>query len=206
MKKAQNGVQAAIDAQKKKRDAIQAKADARKESAMAPRRAAGLPASPKKSQQVATINSKPSKATQDYRRYSEREIDNYTPTSREPEKRKSAGSSARKVTRTAAATISLPKREMSSLIQERKSPIKTSGIQKGSEKREFSKTESKIVGEIQKMKSGKNTEVSQARIKALQDKKRAEKMKAERKDNRAENKSKRIEKRAAVKAVKKSYK
>lgn len=161
------------------------------------------PPSPKKddssSPKVETIKSKTSKGNQDYRLYSESEIDNYTPTSREPEKRKSAGSSARKVTRTAAATISLPKREMSSLIQERKSPIKTSGIQKGSEKREFSKTESKIAGEIQKIKSGKNTEASQMKIKALQAKEKSQKM-------RAENKAGRVAKRTAIKSAKANVK
>jgi Spy/CpxP family protein refolding chaperone len=121
----------------------------------------------------------------------------------------SAGSSARKVTRTAAAKISAPKREMPSLIQKRESPIKTSGIQKGPEKREFTKTESKIAGELQKMKSGENTEASRAKIKALQDKRRAEKMKAERQKDRSNNKALRKSARAAkfnARQVKKSAK
>jgi hypothetical protein len=49
------------------------------------------------------------------------------------------------------------------------------------------------------MKSGKNAEASQARIKALKAKDASQKM-------RAEKKAKRMEKRAAVKDLKKSYK
>jgi hypothetical protein len=100
------------------------------------------------------------------------------------------------VNRTSETAISAPKREMPSMSAPKPS---VSGISKGPEKRSYSKTESKMVAELQKMKSGKNTEMSQMRLKALQDKRRAEKI-------RAEKKSKRIEKRAAVKAVKKSYK
>jgi Spy/CpxP family protein refolding chaperone len=117
----------------------------------------------------------------------------------------SAGSSARKVTRTAAAKISAPKREMPSTELSRPSM----SIQKGPEKREFTKTESKIAGELQKMKSGENTEASRAKIKALQDKRRAEKMKAERQKNRSNNKALRKSARAAkfnARQVKKSAK
>ena len=99
----------------------------------------------------------------------------------------SGGGGERKVTRTASAAISAPKREMPSMMSKPSVP----GVSKGPEKKEYSKTESKIAGELQKMKSGENTEASQARIKALQDKRRAEKMRAERKENRAERKSNR---------------
>ena len=117
----------------------------------------------------------------------------------------SAGSSARRVTRTAAAKISAPKREMPSTELSRPSM----SIQKGPEKREFTKTESKIAGELQKMKSGENTEASRAKIKALQDKRRAEKMKAERQKDRSNNKALRKSARAAkfnTRQVKKSAK
>ena len=117
----------------------------------------------------------------------------------------SAGSRARKVTRTAAAKISAPKREMPSTELSRPSM----SIQKGPEKREFTKTESKIAGELQKMKSGENTEASRAKIKALQDKRRAEKMKAERQKDRSNNKALRKSARAAkfnARQVKKSAK
>jgi hypothetical protein len=194
MKKAQNGVQAAIDAQKKKRDAIQAKADARKESAMAPRRAAGLPASPKKGKttlpagtgsmnKYMNAGTNPAGSTK---------VSNSSPA---PKKSTGAGNK-RKVVRTASAAVSAPKREMPSMSMSKPS---APGVSKGPEKKEYSKTESKIAGEIQKMKSGKNAVASQERIKALKAKDASQKM-------RAENKSKRMEKRAAVKAVKKSYK
>jgi hypothetical protein len=187
MKKAQNGVQAAIDAQKKKRDAIQAKSDARKEAAMAPRRAAGLPATPKKGKTTLPAGEGSMK------KYMNAGTDPSGSTKAStPAPKKSTGESKRKIARTASVAVSGPKREMPSGMSKPSVP----GVSKGPEKKSYSATESKIAGEIQKIKSGKNTEASQMKIKALQAKEKSQKM-------RAENKAGRVAKRTAIKAIKK---
>lgn len=61
----------------------------------------------------------------------------------------------------------------------------------GQTERSYSKTENKMLPLIEKVKKGEGIEAAQMKIKALQDKRRAEKMKAERIDNRAERKSNR---------------
>jgi len=195
------------------------------------------PKSPKKddssSPKVETIKSKTSKGNQDYKLYSESEIDNYTPTSREPEKRrvapstpaktdekkgssgggKKAATSTTKVTASApskpgirakvpissskvSSTLNIPKREAVDVTYKPKEESKTTA----KEERSYSKTEKKMMSPIEKIKKGKDTEISQIKIKALQDKKRGEKIRAERKEDRTENKAGRIENRAEKKS------
>jgi len=103
----------------------------------------------------------------------------------------------RKVTRTAAATISAPKREMPSTMSKPSTP----GIQKGPEKRKFSDTEVKTMTAMKKgtQANGTMSEGAQRKISSIRAKARA-------KEARVERKSQRVEKRAAVRAVKKSYK
>jgi hypothetical protein len=175
---------------------------------MAPRRAAGLPASSKKGKtslpagkgsvrKYMNAGTNPFGSTKGPVKVGGNTNASTTPTttaSTTP-KKSTSGTGKRKVVRTASAAVSTPKREMPSAM----SKPSVSGVSKGPEKREFSKTESKIAGELQKMKSGKNTEASQMKIKALRDKDMAQKAKSERK-------AKRVEKRSAVKALKKSYK
>jgi len=204
MKKAQNGVQAAIDAQKKKRDAIQAKADARKESAMSPRRAAGLPASP------APAKSKRNTTSYDYMEYADpiRKVESLTPSSREPEKRKvtspsastpakaegnkgSASTRQRAAVATSTANTPAPNRQQKITPIKGLSPIAIPERKKPTVAREYSESERKIMSIMNKGKQADGTmsTSAQAKIAATRAKERAEKMKAERKENRAGNKS-----------------
>jgi hypothetical protein len=181
---------AAIDAQKQKRASIQTEYDRKKEEAMAKRRAAGLPASPAPAKSEGN-KSTPGKARTDAAgmQYAGKQVASYL-------NQKDKNKGRRASVRTASAAVAAPKREMPGMTMSKPS---TPGIQKGPEKKSYSATESKIAGEIQKIKPGKNNVASQERIKALKAKDASQKM-------RAERKSKRMEKRAAVKAVKKSYK
>jgi len=162
------------------------------------------PSSPK----VTTIKSKPSKATQDYRLYSESEIDNYTPTSREPEKRKVTSSSAstpakaegnkggtsnrqRAAVTTSKANTPAPNRQQKITPTKGLSPIALPERKKPTVAREYSESERKIMSIMNKGKQADGTmsTSAQAKIAATRAKERAEKMKAERKENRAGNKS-----------------
>lgn len=200
MKKAQDGVQAAIQKQKEKRAAIQAASDARKEKAMAPRRAKGLPATPKTGKTTLPAGEGSMK------KYMNAGTNPFGSTkgpvkvggkpdapASAPKKTGSAGGGKRKVARTAAVAITAPKMKTSAI-----GPAKPSvpGVSAKPAPKELSKTESKMAAEIQKMRSGKtSTEAGQARIKALKAK-----------DTMSKQRAMRKEKRAAIKAVKQSYK
>ena len=111
---------------------------------------------------------------------------------------KPSGSPAkRKVVRTTSAAISAPKREMPSGISKPSVP----GVQKGPEKRQFSDTEVKTMTAMKKgtQANGTMSEDAQRKIASIRAKARV-------KEARVERKSQRVEKRAAVKAVRKSYK
>ena len=191
---------AAVDAQKKRNAEIQARYDKRVDDANDKRRAAGLPAGKRRTVQEVKIESKPSKANKDYRLYSEREIDNYTPTSREPEKKRTP--SKRKVVRTASAAVSAPKREMPGMTMSKPS---TPGIQKGPEKRSYSANQTKIMEAIQKGKQSDGTmsASAQMKIKALKAKESAQKMKAAKKQVKVQKKSNRAAQKSTVKMSKK---
>jgi hypothetical protein len=197
MKKAQDGVQAAIQKQKEKRAAIQAASDARKEKAMAPRRAKGLPATPKTGKTTLPAGEGSMKkymnaGTNPFGSTKGPVKVGGKPDAPAPKKTSGAGGGKKKVVRTASAAIAAPKREMPSGMSKPSAP----GVSGKPATRELSKTESKMAAEIQKMRSGKtSTEAGQARIKALKAKDAMSKQRAMRK-----------EKRAAVKAVKQSYK
>jgi hypothetical protein len=214
MKKAQNGAKtptdkektdAAIKAQKAKRDAAYAAEEARRAKNLEANRRARLPLAEQAALKAKTKTTTLPAGSGSMRKYMNAGTNPFGSTkgpvkvggkTDSPAPKKSgSGGGKRKVTRTASAAVSAPKREMPSMMSKPSVP----GVSKGPEKREYSKTESKIAGELQKMKSGKNAEASQARIKALKAKDASQKM-------RAEKKAKRMEKRAAVKDLKKSYK
>ena len=185
---------------------------------------------------VATIKSKPSKGNQDYRLYSESEIDNYTPTSREPEKRRAAPSTPAKTDEkkgggggdgggrsTAATTTSRANTPTSSKPGLRaKVPVSSSKVSSTLEvpKREtvdvtykpkarnYSDTEKKVLALTDKGGVGGKdlTESERMKLKSLQAKRASEKMKAERQGNRAEKKQISTEKKSNKAAQKATMK
>jgi len=202
-------VKAALDAQKQRKESIQADYDKRKAEGMAKRRAAGLPAGKSPTVQEAKIQSKPSKANKDYRLYSEREIDNYTPTSREPEKKKGGGGS-RAVATTSKANTPAPNRQQKITPKKGLSPIPLPERKKPTVAREYSKTERNINEQIEKIKKGEgSTEAAQMKIKALRQKERAQQAKSQRQEKRSDMKMLRKAARAGkfnARQVKKSAK
>jgi hypothetical protein len=185
---------AATDAQKQKRESIQKDYDRKKEEAMAKRRAAGLPASPAPAKSEGN-KATPGKARTDAAgmQYAGRQVASYL-----NEKDKNTG--RRAPVRKASVAVPAAKRNISSVgVSKPSAP----GIQKGPEKRSYSSTESKINAELQKMKSGKNTEAAQMRIKALKAKESAQKMKAAKKQVRVEKKSNKASQKSTVKMSKK---
>jgi len=221
MKKAKDGVTEAIKKQKEKRAAMYARADARKESEMSKRRAKGLTASEKQSPNAAQqksadeyykkLASSPSSSSSDKavkkdglaeymktvksesfgigKKSNVKPSKENTPSSSKPGIRAKVPISSSRV----SSNLSIPKR-------------KTVDVTYKPNKKSKPSTQKKMIPLVEKVKKGENVAASQMKLKALQDKRRTEKMRAERKENRTAKKSNRTEKRSAVKAVKKSYK
>lgn len=186
------------------------------------------PPSPKKD------DSSSPKGNQDYRLYSESEIDNYTPTSREPEKRRAAPSTPAKTEEkkgggdgggrsTAATTTSRANTPTSSKPGLRaKVPVSSSRVSSTLEvpkrktvdvtykpkARNYSDTEKKVLALTDKGGVGGKdlTESERMKLKSLQAKRASEKMKAERQGNRAEKKQISTEKKSNKAAQKATMK
>lgn len=193
MKTEKEKFDAAVKAQKEKRAAIQAASDARKEKAMAPRRAKGLPASSKKGKTSLPAGEG---SINKYMTAGVSPVSGgkspFTSPKSTPKPSSGSGAGKRKVTRTASVAVSGPKREMPSGMSKPSTP----GVSAKPSARQMSQREGKIAQLTSKIKSGEgSTAVNQAKIKALKAKEAMAKQKAMRK-----------EKRAAVKAVKQSYK
>jgi hypothetical protein len=198
MKKAQNGaktptekekVDAAIKAQKARKDTLGAAEKARRAKNLEANRRARLPLA-----EQAALRTKTKTTTQ-----SGGGLSKYTNSSAPESKmesapeKKSRAMSKPKMVRPTSTAITGPKRDMPSGMP--KAP--TTGIKKGPEKRTYSDTEEKILGVMDKGKKADGTmrESAQSRIKNIQSKAKRASARSERKEGRAT-------KRTAVKTAK----